>query len=84
MSAISKNYDMAKSENASVSQSKIDKYFQRKQMEPFDFRKFNLNIQSQQIPSKGLGFATPILEHPKYDLFGMKSGSGSKHGHILH
>lgn len=46
MSAISKNYDMAKSENASVSQSKIDKYFQRKQMEPFDFRKFNLNIQS--------------------------------------
>ena len=53
-------------------------------MDPFTFDTFEPHAQSQ--PSKGLGFATPILDAPRSNFIDELKGyghSGSRHENIL-
>lgn len=72
------------SEGQVTKQSKIEKYYTRKQIIKQDY--FDA-LDSKKMPEKGLGFATPVLEVRK-DLINEslkkseKSGGG-RHGNIL-
>lgn len=62
--------DTYKGGDVSVSkQSTIQKYFQRKQLDPFGFDNFDPHGHLV-IQENGLGFATPGVEMPRSDLYG--------------